>query len=132
MRNRILGFALAILTGVTFGLIYNASGAQASIGYTTHSCSPVSPNSGVRLTVTSWYNDTYTQKTYHYSAVTDSAASFTVEDVRMNGVSRHLTGTLRQEGYVYTTNLNTANWQGVWHHYIGGIPVGTVYCNTTG
>src|SRR5690348_7247832 len=135
LRRLALAFALLLPVGVLAGV----EQAQASIGYTTHSCTA---GSGTSFVVTSWYNDTATQKTYHYAAKakgysTTASVSYSTDTVYWQGFGLADNGSsVLIEGYRYKANTGGANgvstpWKATFKRYNFGVPTGSTSCSFT-
>lgn len=131
MKRKLMLVFTAFVAMVTFGALSPTS-AQASIGYTTHSCTA---GSGTKFTVTSWFDDYYTRKTYHYAAVAKGyysswSVSYSTRTVYWNGISLLDDGSsLKIEGYRSSSYLQATPWKASFQRYNFGVPTGTTSCS---
>lgn len=115
--------AAALALGITIG---GAAQAEASIGYAAKTC--YAGRAG-KFTVSSWRNDSNTQKTYHYRAETTNWKNSTVREVKWLGVVMLPdSNTLVQEGYRYSSYLGTSNWSASFQNYYASVPTNTSSC----
>lgn len=141
-EHQLPGLAVLIVVAALlalFGIVIASPAASASIpattaaapvliestGYTTHTCTPVS---GTRLTVTTWFDDAHTQKTYHFTAYA-VWPSHSVRGVTWNGVAIISSRSDRVEGYRYLKSyLGVTPWSASFQNYWLGIPTTRSWC----